>query len=345
MDPFSHAVLGAALGHGCFHKRLGLTAAVWGAAAAVLPDVDIFFSIGGDEFDALVRHRGITHALIFAPVLGPIWGYLLARYYARGGAPPSQALLWTWIGAITLALWSHPLLDYVTPYGTQLLQPFSDTRFATAAMPIIDPAYTLILALGVVLAWRWSPAPRAHYASLAAVILSTAYIGYAGHLNDVARAAATEQLEAAGITGADVSAYPTLLQLHYRRIVARTPTEDRVGFFDTDAPCPIAWGVAPRAEAAVFEHLVGTREGRIFEWFTMGMTHASVATHGDVDHVEVADLRYGETTDPDKSIFSMVALFEPTGRLQVAQLQTYRPNMERLNVADLIGAAYAACLR
>src|SRR4030095_3228403 len=144
MDPFSHAVLGAALTHGCFHKRLGLKGAAGGAVAAMLPDVDIFFSIGADDFEALVRHRGITHALIFAPIVGPIWGYLLARYYARDEGAP---LTWTWIAAITLALWSHPLLDYVTPYGTRLLQPFSDARFAIGAMPIIDPLYTLILTI------------------------------------------------------------------------------------------------------------------------------------------------------------------------------------------------------
>lgn len=341
MDPFSHAVLGAALTHGCFHKRLGITGAAWGAAAAMLPDIDIFFSIGADDFEALLRHRGITHALIFAPIVGPIWGFLLARHYARGS--PS-AHVWTWIAAITLALWSHPLLDYVTPYGTQLLQPFSDVRFAAGAMPIIDPAYTLILLIGVVLAWRWSPAPRAHYASIAAVVVSSLYIGYAAHLNATAEAAARHQLADAGIAGADVSAYPTLLQIFHRRIVARTATDDRVGFFDTREPCPIAWGIAPRAKPDLLARLDATREGHIFNWFAMGMAHAAGESANGVETVHVTDLRYGANTDPNESIFAMTAQFDASGHLQDARMESYRPAFDRVRFADILGAAYAACM-
>ena len=340
MDPFSHAVLGAALTHGCFHKRLGLKGAAWGAAAAMLPDIDIFFSIGADDFEVLVRHRGITHALIFAPIVGPVWGYLLARHYARGGGTPRT---WTWIGAVTLALWSHPLLDYVTPYGTQLLQPFSDARLARGAMPIIDPLFTLILSIGVVLAWRWSPAPRAHYASIAAVVVSTACIGYADHLNRTAEDAARRQLAAAGITDADVSSYPTLLQIFHRRIVARTPAEDRVGFFDTRRPCPIAWGIAPRAQPDLLARLEATREGQIFNWFTLGMMHVSVDSTDGGDNVSASDLRYGANNDPNESIFAMTAQFDLAEHLQHAAIVPYRPDVARVRFADVIGAG-SSCL-
>jgi len=92
------------------------------------------------------------------------------------------------------------LLDYLTPYGTQLLQqPFSNTRFALPVMPIIDPLDTLLLTAGVLLAWRWSPAPRSRAASLIAVVLSCGYIGCAAHLNRVARDIATQQLTAMGL--------------------------------------------------------------------------------------------------------------------------------------------------
>jgi membrane-bound metal-dependent hydrolase YbcI (DUF457 family) len=241
VDPLSHAVLGAAVAHGLFGRRLGLKAAAWGAAAAVLPDIDIFFRVGADDFTALARHRGLTHGLAFAPLLGSLWGYLLARHYARGS--PSTATLWRWIGVVTIALWSHPLLDWLTPYGTQLLQPFSDRRFALPVMPIIDPIYTLLLSAGVLLAWRWAPAPRARVASLTAVALSCAYIGYSAHLNDVAEDIATAQLAAMGVTDADVTAYPTLLQIQYRRVVARSPNVDRTGFVNASTPCTIDWGV------------------------------------------------------------------------------------------------------
>jgi inner membrane protein len=342
VDPLSHAVLGATVAHGLFGRRLGLKAAAWGAAAAVLPDIDIFFRVGADDFTALARHRGLTHGLAFAPSLGSLWGYLLARHYARGS--PSTATLWRWIGVVTIALWSHPLLDWLTPYGTQLLQPFSDRRFALPVMPIIDPIYTLLLAAGVLLAWRWAPAPRARVASLTAVALSCAYIGYSAHLNDVAEDIATAQLAAMGVTDADVTAYPTLLQIQYRRVVARSRDVDRTGFVNASTPCTIDWGVAPRVDAAHLEQLVATREGRIFEWFTMGMAHATVESLGAITQMRITDLRYGTDNDPTDSIFAMQALFHGT-RLATAKLETYRPNPSRYTVGGFIDAAYAGCMR
>ncbi|MFX7938344.1 metal-dependent hydrolase, partial [Acinetobacter baumannii] len=56
---------------------------------------------------------------------------------------------------------SHALLDTCTIYGTQLLQPFSDARFAVPAVGIIDPLYTVILLAAVVIALttrRWGAA-------------------------------------------------------------------------------------------------------------------------------------------------------------------------------------------
>jgi inner membrane protein len=342
MDPVSHAMLGAAVAHGCFGKRLGLKAAVWGAAAAVLPDVDIFFSIGADDFTALQRHRGVTHGLLFAPLLGSAWGYLLARHYAHG--TPEAASSWRWIALVTIALWTHPLLDYLTPYGTQLLQPFSNERFAAPVMPIIDPVYTLLLASGVLLAWRWSPAPRARAASLVAVALSCGYIGYAAHLNEVAKEVAIAQLAALGVTDAQVTAYPTILQLQYRRVVARSNDVDRTGFVNAASPCAITWGVAPRTARAPLAQFDGTREARIFEWFTMGMAHTTVESIGSLTRLRMSDLRYGADTDPTDSIFTMQALFDAAG-LRDAELVRYSPDPSRFNVGDLLNAAYAACLR
>ena len=341
MDPVSHALLGATVAHGCFGKRLGLKAAAWGAAAAVLPDIDILFSIGGDDFTALERHRGVTHGLAFAPLLGVPWGYLLARRYARGS--PDAAASWQWIGVITLALWTHPLLDYLTPYGTQLLQPFSDARFALPVMPIIDPLYTLLLAVGVLLAWRWSPAPRARAASLIAVALSCGYIGYAAHLNRVAQDIAAAQLAAMGIDDAEVSAYPTILQVQYRRVVARSKNVDRSGFVNAAAPCQIDWGVAPRVPIET-TRWSDAREVRVFEWFAMGMVHSTLESAGELTRIRLADLRYGVDNDPANSIFAMQAMFDGA-RLSSATLLRYRPDAADLDIGELLNAAYAACVR
>ena len=91
MDPISQAALGAVAGQIAGHRKLGYRAAAIGALAGAAPDIDLLFSIGGDYFDQLVLHRGITHSLFFAPVFGPMLGWLVWRIeQARGLAPPDD---------------------------------------------------------------------------------------------------------------------------------------------------------------------------------------------------------------------------------------------------------------
>jgi inner membrane protein len=343
VDPLSQAALGAAVAHGCCHRRLGWRAAVWGAVAGAVPDVDILLGIGGDAFDGLASHRGVTHSLFFAPVVGPLWGFWLAQRERRAGTAADAARRRAWMLAVTLALLSHPLLDYFTPYGTQLLAPLSDARFAWPAMPIVDPAYTLILLAGLAFAWRVATRPWAGRVSAVAVLLSCAYIGWAAWLNDAARDFARTELAARGVDDVRVSAYPTLLQIHYRRIVARSSDVDRVGYVSMWSPCAIAWGSAPRIRDARIDAVLASREGRIFEWFTMDMVHGWIE-HADASaRVRLADLRYGVDTNPRGSLFAMESGVDAGGAPHGSRMLDFPIGDGQSRLAGLIDAAYGAC--
>ncbi len=343
MDPFSQAALGAAVAHGCFGRKLGWKAAVWGAVAGASPDIDILFGIGGDEFDRLLSHRGITHALIFAPVVGPIWGWLLDRRERKRGADADPARLRAWIGAITLALWSHPLLDYFTPYGTQLLLPFSNARFALPAMPIIDPLYTGILVAALVTAWRMTSVRLAVMASWVGLVASGSYIAWAWQLNEAAAHYARDDLTSRGIHDAEIHAYPTVLQIHYRRVVARTEAIDYAGFVSLWDPCPIEWGSAPRSEDRFTSALAETREGKIFAWFAMGMATAFSEQSADGRAVRLVDLRYGTSTNPHQSIFSLEARMNDSGDVISTSMSQFPDNARALSLRALFDQAYAVC--
>lgn len=304
MDPVSQAALGAVVAHASAHRTLGVRALAMGAVAGAIPDLDVLWSLSGDAFDQMRMHRGITHSLFFAPVVGPLLGYLAWKLERRGGTDRLRA----WVLALTLALLSHPLLDLTTPYGTQLLQPFSDARFAIWAMSIIDPMYTVVLVAGVVVAWR---RPHWRAASATALAVSTAYLAYAWYLNEAAEDAARTQLRAEGVEHAEVAAFPTFLQVHYRRVVVRTDAEVLAGFVSMWRPCPIVWSAAPRLADATVAAWRDSREGRIFEWFAMGWVHHVPTERGLVS----ADLRYGFSTDPGISAFSTVAEFDQGGDL------------------------------
>ena len=145
MDPLTHGLLGACVGQTLYGRSLGRPALVWGAVLGMAPDLDIL-ARPADPLAEWIWHRGFTHALWFGPVVGGLVGYALWRW--KGGA------LSAWLALAVMALLTHPLLDLFTSWGTQLLAPFSNRRFALDAVAIIDPAYSLVLAAGIALGLR-----------------------------------------------------------------------------------------------------------------------------------------------------------------------------------------------
>jgi inner membrane protein len=92
------------------------------AGLAMLPDVDIFLvALGADDAGAL-GHRGASHSLPLALVVG-----LMAAYAAqRIGWPVVRTAI-----AATVAVASHALLDLLAHggRGLPLLWPYTETRF------------------------------------------------------------------------------------------------------------------------------------------------------------------------------------------------------------------------
>ena len=170
MDPLTHVLLGASLGHVAFHRRLGRSAAVAGGLAAFAPDADIFIRSAADPLLAIEHHRGFTHALAFAPVgaaivaalwlIRPSWRASLSSAVRSARLPPDTERPvhrppWRALWACALVAYlSHALLDAATSYGTRLLWPFSDARFGWDIVSVIDPLVTLPLLAGLIGALR-----------------------------------------------------------------------------------------------------------------------------------------------------------------------------------------------
>jgi inner membrane protein len=285
MDPLTQGLLGAACGQALCGRSLGRHALVIGALVGMAPDLDVLANATGPLAE-WTWHRSATHSLWFGPAIGPLVGYAL-RKWKRG---PLRA----WVVLAVAALLTHPLLDLFTTYGTQLLAPFSRQRFALDAVAIIDPVYSLVLAAGIALGLRWGPSsPRSQGAAWAALALSTAYLGLGLAVNARAERLAREELRAGGFAAERVAAYPTLLQLPLRRIVARQGDLVRVGFVSLLRPRPIEWEGFTQASGPLVEAARATPEGRLFEWFAMGEATPRVLSVGDVSVVELDDLRFG----------------------------------------------------
>ncbi len=149
MDSLTQFVLGAAVGEATAGHRVGRRALLWGGVVGTLPDLDVIFAPWQTAAEALHFHRGPTHSLLFAFVAAPLLGWLISRLYHKRRPDLADAKTWMWLAF--WALWTHPMLDFFTVYGTQVLWPLTDKPFELGSVFIIDPLYTvpLLVAVGV----------------------------------------------------------------------------------------------------------------------------------------------------------------------------------------------------
>jgi hypothetical protein len=133
-------------------------------------------------------------------------------------------------------------------------------------------------------------------------------------VNRRAEEIARTQLEAEGVREARVNAYPTLLQLPLRRVVARIHHEIRVGWLTVLGPAPINWARFEDEQGPLVDAARKTWEAQVLEWFAMGQTSARLETTVDGAVVEIDDLRYGLPGSPRDGLWGVRVRLDASGR-------------------------------
>ncbi|MCA1771432.1 MAG: metal-dependent hydrolase [Halomonas sp.] len=146
MDSVTQAALGAAVGGAVLGRRLGRKAVILGALVGTLPDLDVMIDFG-DAVANVTEHRGFSHSLFVLIGVAGLLAILSTRF-----APARDISLARWGAFFGLILITHPLLDALTTYGTQLLWPLELPPVAWPIVFIIDPFYSLPLLACLVIA-------------------------------------------------------------------------------------------------------------------------------------------------------------------------------------------------
>jgi len=173
MDSVTQVALGAAVGEAVAGKEAGNKAPLWGAFFGLLPDLDVLANPFLTEAQALTFHRSLSHSFVFIAVVTLAAAHGLRRLHSD--TPVSKRL---WAGLVSAALLTHVGLDCLTTYGTQVFWPFSDYPVIYGTIFIIDPLYTVPLALGV-LGTLYGPASasaRRWWTNALGLGLSSAYL-------------------------------------------------------------------------------------------------------------------------------------------------------------------------
>ena len=131
---FTHAFVGAAMGQAAPSSVRRWRVALELGLLAALPDLDVLGWRLGIPYADPLGHRGASHSLVFAVLVGVLYPTLLHR-----AVRPFTTTWWTLVGLAGAACASHALLDTCTDagLGVALFWPFSDARIFFPWRPIL----------------------------------------------------------------------------------------------------------------------------------------------------------------------------------------------------------------
>jgi inner membrane protein len=303
VDSLSQILLGAAAVAVCVPASRRRAALLAGAALGTLPDLDVLplSLLSLDPVEQMTLHRGASHSLLVLPWVGLLLWWLLKRWTPVREAPRR------WLFGIQLALLTHPLLDALTVYGTQLLWPLATPPVMWSSVFIIDPLYTLPLLAGCTVAWAWRARLAGQRALVLGLALSSAYLGWSLAAKALVEREVERSLADSGFEEAPHFTVPMPFQTLLWRVVVMTPN----GFLEGEHSLwadqgPIAfrrYRTDTQARAQV-EALPAVER---LEWFNRGFMKTEVRE----GLVVLSDLRMG--AEPDYSFNFAVAKVSEQG--------------------------------
>ncbi|OZI22880.1 metal-dependent hydrolase [Bordetella genomosp. 7] len=215
MDSLTQAVLGAGIQGSLMGRYQGRKALLYGGLLATLPDLDVLVSYP-DPVSLMTYHRGFSHSVFVLGGLAAVLAWLIRKKWPH--APYSAGRLFL---TLFLVLVTHPVLDAFTVYGTQLFWPWPSVPESWSAMFIIDPVYTVPLALAVLAAAIFGCTGGTRRALAIVLMLGTVYLGAAlagrWHAEERVRQALLQQ----GVRPTAVLATPMPFNILLWRVLAK----------------------------------------------------------------------------------------------------------------------------
>lgn len=240
MDTLSHGLAGSVLTRTLTQRRGARAALLLGFITSMLPDLDFLWT--GDRVGYLRLHRGWTHSFVLLPFVS-LGLALLARRLFRN-ARLSDLWLFCAVGQA-----SHILFDWITSYGTMFFMPFTRTRYSLDWVFILDPFFTGIPAVTLIVGFLVRARARVISAVGAALLL--AYIGFCAAVH--ARALDAWKALDRPSRGARVAVVPQFLSPFRWLGLTENETEVHAAFFDIG---PFARGTDnPRAPERLLDVL------------------------------------------------------------------------------------------
>ncbi len=315
MDSLTQIVLGASVGEIVLGKKVGNKAILWGAIAGTIPDLDVLTK---HFVDNIVRanelHRGFSHSIVFCVMMAPLLGWLISKIHKNANANWKD---WSWL--MFWGLFTHPLLDAHTTWGTQLFWPF-DLRIAYKNIFVADPLYTIPFMVFVILAMmRKRSDPLRSKLNKFGLIVSSSYMLLTILFKGYAYCQFEASLERQQIAYLEIETRPTPLNCILWNAHVETQDSFLIGYYSLfDKPGLIRFtGFAKNTYLLgrmANEDLVKRLEKLSENWYTIEQRNDSILCFND--------LRFGQAgfaSDAKEFVFHYLLSYDSKGKLMVYQ--------------------------
>lgn len=309
MDSLTQIVLGAAVGEVVLGRKVGNKAMIYGAVAGTIPDLDVFVGNFYDTVTALEIHRGFSHSLVFSLLAAPIFGFIISKIHHRASWK-EWSLLMFW------SLFTHPLLDCFTTWGTQLFWPL-DLRIAFKSVFVIDPLYTLPFLVCLIAASRFKRTSiRRKKFNRLGLILSSSYLVITLIMKGITFSEFRNALQKQDISYSEIDTRPTPFNALLWSANVKTEDHFLIGEYSIFDTKPIKFRVYPKRHEKInhlreyenLERLINVTKG----WYTISEIEGELYLN---------DLRFGllSLNPKSKRFVFRYRLEEKNGELKIIE--------------------------
>jgi inner membrane protein len=327
MDSLTQIILGAACGEAVLGNKIGNKALLFGAIGGTIPDLDVFIGslFYGNEIDAMLFHRGFMHSILFSVLAALAFGWITYKLYNSGKRVNSTELK-DWVLLFFLSLFTHPILDCFTPYGTQLFAPFSNYRVAFNNIAVADPFYTLpfLICIIVVMLYKRTHINRKkwlHYG----LIISSVYMLFTVCNKLYIDYLFRETLHDKQIEVSRFSSQPTILNNFLWYAIAETETDYYVGYYSLfDKTNRFTnWNKIPKKRIIDLEKFPDLE---VLTWFSNDYYNVIQV---DENNYEYLDLRYPFLNPDDlTSALFKLKIYKDKSRLN---MKVFKPETDKMD--------------
>ncbi len=290
----------------------------------------LLFVIGVINFVPYMVTQMVNYGVLtWTLLIGAIVYLLFWRFYISNNAGPVNATYKDWYWLFFLSIFTHPLLDSCTAYGTQLFQPFNDYRVALNNISVVDPIYTLPFLICVIItSMLLRNSPKRRFFNYLGIALSTAYLLFTFYNKSKINTVFENSLAEQDFEYQRYMTSPTIFNNVLWHCIAEGDSMYYQGLYSLMDPEPRlrVWNKFPKNHQLVKDYK-GDRSIEILKWFSNDYYNI---IHRKDGRLQFNDLRFGifgEKAVSERDYIFHFILEEKNGKIEAHQSRE-QPEME-----------------